>query len=243
MDHESRSKHLPMRVRVIAHSDLIAAGVAAITQENPQQIVLVSEACPPRATDLVLLDGSHPATVLSDIADLIASGHRRVVVFDWDADPATMTRARAAGATGFVSKALAARDLLRAVRAACDADAALGPTAAPSVRGSRPAADPWRPSELTEREAEVLNLICCGSTNLDIAAELFLSVNTVKTYIRTTYRKIAVTRRTQAVLWAFENGLVHPDPQPRSGDGLTNPTDEPGRAVDALRLAHLHAAG
>jgi two-component system, NarL family, response regulator LiaR len=61
---------------------------------------------------------------------------------------------------------------------------------------------------LTDRERVILELVATGLPNLDIAERLYLSINTVKTYIRTAYRKIGVTRRAEAVLWAVHHGLV-----------------------------------
>ena len=58
-----------------------------------------------------------------------------------------------------------------------------------------------------ELEAEVLELICRGLSNLEIADQLFVSVNSVKTYVRQIYQKIAVTRRSQAVAWGLAHGF------------------------------------
>lgn len=66
-------------------------------------------------------------------------------------------------------------------------------------------------ASLSPRECEVLRLIAEGMTNQEIAAELFLGVNTVKTYIRTAYKKIDVESRSQAVVWAFRSGFVSLD--------------------------------
>ena len=63
-------------------------------------------------------------------------------------------------------------------------------------------------ARLTSREHQVLALIAGGLPNRDIAARLGLSVNSVKTYIRTAYRKVGIERRTQAVLWGLEHGLA-----------------------------------
>ena len=65
------------------------------------------------------------------------------------------------------------------------------------------------PDRLTTRELEVLELIAAGLMNKEIAQQLWLSVNSVKTYIRTAYRKIGVTRRSEAVVWAVQHGLAH----------------------------------
>jgi DNA-binding NarL/FixJ family response regulator len=61
---------------------------------------------------------------------------------------------------------------------------------------------------LSSREIEVLRCIASGLSNDEVAKELYLGINTIKTYIRTAYRKIGVDRRSQAVLWAIENGLI-----------------------------------
>ncbi len=66
---------------------------------------------------------------------------------------------------------------------------------------------PGRTSGLSPREAEILALIAQGMSNQEIAERVFLSINSIKTYVRSAYRKIKVTRRSQAVLWAVENGF------------------------------------
>jgi len=62
---------------------------------------------------------------------------------------------------------------------------------------------------LTPREIQVLTQIAQGKTNYEIAAALYLSENTIKSYIRMLYRKIGVTSRTQALIWANRNGVSH----------------------------------
>ena len=74
------------------------------------------------------------------------------------------------------------------------------------------------PAHLTEREFRVIALIGEGLSNSQIAKELFVSENTVKTYIRTAYRKMKVPNRTSAMLWALEHGLASgPDTGPADG--------------------------
>ncbi len=67
---------------------------------------------------------------------------------------------------------------------------------------------PTPPDGLSPREVEVLSLIGDGLSNVEISERLFLTVNTVKTHIKAAYRKIGAERRSQAVIWAFTNGLV-----------------------------------
>lgn len=63
---------------------------------------------------------------------------------------------------------------------------------------------------LSEREQAVVSRIARGHSNEDIGRELYLSVNTIKSYIRSAYRRMDVETRTQAVVWAFDHGLVTP---------------------------------
>lgn len=64
---------------------------------------------------------------------------------------------------------------------------------------------------LTRRESQVISLITRGMSNAEIAEATYLSINSVKTYIRSTYRKIEVSRRAQAVVWGMKNGFGHDD--------------------------------
>ena len=79
---------------------------------------------------------------------------------------------------------------------------------APRARSAPGLEWPGRLQGLTDREAEVLALITQGRSNAEVAALTYLSPNTVKSYIRTIYRKIDVTSRTQAVLWGVRNGFT-----------------------------------
>ena len=64
------------------------------------------------------------------------------------------------------------------------------------------------PADLSARELEILTRICRGASNLEIAADLYLSINTVKSHIRSAYRRIGITRRVDAVRWGARHGLV-----------------------------------
>ena len=66
---------------------------------------------------------------------------------------------------------------------------------------------PGRQESLSERESEVISLIVQGLSNEQVADRAFLSINTVKSYIRTSYRKMGVTTRSQAVLWGVDHGF------------------------------------
>ncbi len=108
------------------------------------------------------------------------------------------------GAAGFVSKWLPAhrmvRDLLQIADGRVVIDTFTGRKVADGSHEER-----W---PLTQRETEVLAFIAAGRSNQDIVDETLLSINSVKSYIRSAYSKIGVTSRSQAVLWAVRHGLL-----------------------------------
>jgi DNA-binding NarL/FixJ family response regulator len=77
---------------------------------------------------------------------------------------------------------------------------------------------------LTDREATVLAMIAAGLSNQEIAADLYLSINSVKTYVRTAYRKTGVSSRSEAVMWAVRHNLAEVDSEP----------DTPADPMDAI---------
>jgi DNA-binding NarL/FixJ family response regulator len=123
-----------------------------------------------------------------------------------------------AGASGFLLKDAGVAELLSAVRVVAAGEALLAPAITRRLiedfaRRPRPSARPAELAELTPRELEVLLLIARGSSNTDIARELVLSGATVKTHVARIFSKLDVHDRAQAVVLAYESGLVTP------GDG------------------------
>ncbi|WP_344300795.1 response regulator transcription factor [Sinomonas flava] len=130
----------------------------------------------------------------------------KVVVYSWNVDPGLVDAALANGATAYLPKSLPAGHLVTALQAVHRGEAR-----APSPRdGSSKAVGgdwPGREEGMTPREAEVLALITQGLTNAEIASRTHLSINSVKTFIRSCYRRIGVTNRSQAILWGIEHGF------------------------------------
>ncbi|MGD8148383.1 LuxR C-terminal-related transcriptional regulator [Ornithinimicrobium sp. Y1694] len=120
----------------------------------------------------------------------------QVVLYCTTISPQVRVRAARRGFAACIDKAISAEEL---VRVAEDL-AGEAPFTTTSV-------------QLTSRETEVLALIAHGLSNQEICARTYLTINTIKSYIRTGYAKIGVTRRAEAVAWAFRNGL---GPRPRS---------------------------
>ncbi|MBH0099327.1 response regulator transcription factor [Salinibacterium sp. NSLL150] len=151
-----------------------------------------------------------------------------VVVYSWNLDPAHIAAVLRNGADGYVSKGLPASKLVAALEAihVGSERVHLGGPNTPTVQ----AGDwPGREEGLTEREAEVLALITQGLSNLEIAERTHLSINSIKTYIRSCYRAIGVTSRTTAVLWGIEHGfrpdrvrIEHPEPSPGTAEITVN---------------------
>ncbi|KAA0917892.1 response regulator transcription factor [Dietzia sp. ANT_WB102] len=128
-----------------------------------------------------------------------------VVIYSFITDPRAVKAALAAGAQGFLTKSLVGEDLVVGLEriAAGEQVVLLGEDEEPGP------ASPWPAGSagLSPREAEMLALIAQGWSNEDIALACYLSINTVKSYIRDAYRKIGVATRPQAVAWAMQNGL------------------------------------
>jgi len=140
---------------------------------------------------------------------------RVLVLTTFDEDRIVYDAMRA-GASGFLLKTVPPVQLVAAVRTVLEGDALLAPTVTRRLIEdftSRPAPGqdvPERLAVLTERELEVLTLIARGRSNGEIARELFLSGATVKTHVNRVFSKLDVRDRVQAVVLAYETGLVRP---------------------------------
>jgi DNA-binding NarL/FixJ family response regulator len=191
----------PLQVAVLSPQAVVQHGLVHLLSRHPDRVVVVPYP-----------DGTEPDVVLFDVVDLadgdlsglqglLTSTSARVLAVGRDLRPDLAARALAVGADGFFSMAVSEAQLIDAVESAVTGDGARGPEA--------PADQPRLGADvgLTSREVEVLTLIARGRTNRAIAAELYLSPNSIKTYVRTAYRKIGATSRSQAVSWAIRNGF------------------------------------
>ncbi|MEU7872631.1 response regulator transcription factor [Dactylosporangium sp. NPDC049140] len=181
-----------------------AAAIAAVDEKRP---------------DVVLMDLHMP--VLDGVEAtqrIVAGGDGRrtpvIALTTFNADEHVVSALRA-GAVGFLLKDVTSEGLADAVRRAVDGE----PVMAPSVlarlmdhfaaRPPRPPAPPAGVAELSERELEVLTRIGAGLSNAEIAAELVISMATVKTHVRHILAKLDVRDRAQAIVVAHEAGLRH----------------------------------
>ena len=205
-----RTEQEPIRVAVVNDYSVVIAGVAAMLAPFRDRVEVVERhvgTAPCRAVDLVLYDTfgalRDPASSIESIA---TSTGARVVVFSWLAAPAFVQRTLEAGAAGFIPKTTEPGPLVERLERIHRGELVVpepGPRSLTLGGGDWPGAQ----AGLTAREAEILTLIVRGLPNQEIAEAMFLSINSVKTYIRTAYRKIGAATRTQAVLWGVRNGF------------------------------------
>ncbi len=199
-------------VALVDDYDVVVIGVANMLEPYRDRIVIAeldSNTFLRDSVDIVLYDSfAQPESDHNEISVLAKNPRaRRVVVYTWNFHPDLIKSAREQGAHGYLSKALPARDLVAALEAVHAGDIVVSdpPGRARSASGLN---WPGRGEGLTDRESEILALISQGKSNAEVAALTFLSPNTVKSYIRTIYRKINVSSRTQAVLWGVNSGFT-----------------------------------
>ncbi len=208
------------RVLVVDDDAMVRSGFAAILAAEPD-LEVVGEAAD-GAEALTRAWQLRPDVVVLDVRmarlDGIEATRRllrsdeppRVLVVTTFEHDSYVLEALHAGAHGFLLKRAGADQLVHAVRTVAAADGLLFPEAIRELvqRTARPARSL---PELSTREAEVLRLLARGRSNAEIAAELFLGQETVKTYVRSLLTKLDVRDRTQAVIVAFESGFVRTD--------------------------------
>ncbi|WP_409465713.1 response regulator [Amycolatopsis sp. GA6-003] len=213
-----------MSVRVLLVDDerLIRAGLRAIVDSEPD-LTVVGEASDGAEVpglvgqlrpDVVLMDVRMPA-----VDGIRATGHlmstmdnppKVIVVTTFENDDYVYD-ALLAGASGFLLKRARPEEIVAGIRTVLAGDSLLFPAAIRSMAARRSPAPSAAPLDfLTERERDVLRLMAAGLSNGEIAAELFLGLQTVKTHVGNVLSKLGARDRTQAVIRAYESGFVRP---------------------------------
>lgn len=196
-----------------AQEDIEVVGVAP---DGRQGVELVRRARP----DVVLMDirmpemdGLEATRAISEDEDLST---RVLVLTTFDLDDYVYGAVRA-GASGFLLKDSPTEELLRAVRLIAAGDALLAPSITRTLIEEFARHDPTEPvvateavESLTDREAEVWGLIAKGMSNHEIAESLILGETTVKTHVSRVLMKLGVRDRVQAVVAAYESGVIKP---------------------------------
>jgi DNA-binding NarL/FixJ family response regulator len=199
-------------VALVDDYDVVLAGLAHMLDRYRERVVMVEIDANTEvvdAADIVLYDSfAQPESDYEEISTLVANPRaRRVVVYTWNFHPDLVESARRQGVHGYLSKTLSARELVASLEAVHAGEMVISKPP-PRARSATGLDWPGRGEGLTDREAEILALITQGKSNADVATLTYLSPNTVKSYIRTIYRKIDVASRTQAVLWGVDHGFT-----------------------------------
>lgn len=192
-----------LRVALVDADELVVRGTAAMLQAHGDQCELVDLSS--SAADIVLYDTVAVGQSRRELGRLLADPRvGKVVIHTWNFQPWLAGDLIRDGASGYLSKGLPAGELVAALRAVHAGRVVVAPDRRDASDGTA-----WVGQEegLTAREAEVLSLISGGLTNTDVAARMGLSINSVKSYVRSSYRKIGVESRSQAVLWGLTHGL------------------------------------
>jgi DNA-binding NarL/FixJ family response regulator len=208
-----------LRLVVESAGDLEVVGEAA---DGKEVLRVVAEAAP----DVVLMDIRMPAMdgiqATRRLTAMKPSPHI-VILTTYDLDEYVFD-ALEAGAAGFLLKHAPPEELLYGIRSAVTGDGLLSPAvtrrlvAEFSARRPRPS-DDKRLSRLTAREREILELVARGMNNAEIAVHLYVGESTVKTHVAHAFTKLELRDRVQAVIYAYEHGLLTAWPSQTSSPG------------------------
>jgi DNA-binding NarL/FixJ family response regulator len=196
------------RMVIEERPDLVLAGEAS---DGEQAIALARELDP----DVILMDVRMPSLDgVEATRRLVDAGVRAriLVLTTFDLDEYVYAAVRA-GASGFLLKDVEPAELVDAIRVVAAGNSLFGPAATERLvaRFAQQPADGGRAlDELTEREKEILRLLATGLSNAELAERLFLGETTVKTHVSSILRKLHVRDRVQAVIAAYDAGLVSP---------------------------------
>ena len=196
----------PIRLAIVDDYAVVIAGVASFLAEELIDVVETGASMPVLSdVDVVLYDtfGQVQGQDI-DLEDFVRDSGAKVVIYSWNLRPDLIEEAIAGGASGYLSKVLTGPVIVQALERIMAGEVVI---LAGDHETSVDAEGDWpgRSAGLSPREAEVLALICRGLSNQEIADRAHVSINSIKTYIRSAYRKIGVERRTQALLWALDN--------------------------------------
>ncbi len=198
------------RMILEAQSDITVVAEAA----DGRQAIALARSQPP---DVVLMDirmpGMDGIEATRQLLKTAGPGPRVLMLTTFDLDEYVYEAIRA-GASGFLLKDVPPDDLVHAVRVVAAGDVLLAPAITRRlveefVRRPLPGRRPTELDRLTERELDVLRLVARGLSNAEIAAHLVLGETTVKTHVTRVLGKLGLRDRVQAVVLAYESGLVH----------------------------------
>jgi DNA-binding NarL/FixJ family response regulator len=217
---------LSIRVLLADDQSMVRAGFRMILESGPEIEVVGEAENGEQATaaarrlrpDIVMMDiqmpGQDGLTATRHITEDPALACRVVILTTFERDEYVF-EALEAGASGFLLKNAPPEELIQAVRVVAAGDALLAPSVTRRIIeqfARRPVAPEVRArlESLTQREREVLVMLARGNSNAELAAELFVSEGTIKTHVSSLLAKLGLRDRVQAVVLAYESGLVTP---------------------------------
>lgn len=199
-DHKLVSEGLEMMLSMIDDIDLVDvvdSGQHAIERVRSQEI------------DVVLMDvnfGQDISGIQATVSIKETNPEMKVLVLSMFTDPGTIAEAIKAGADGYLSKSASHEKVVGAIRDVAAGRAFLDPNVTEGIFGRIGSKDP---NALRDRELEVLQKLSDGRSTKEIAEDLYVSKETVKTHLKHIYTKLGVRDRAKAVAEAFRRGLVH----------------------------------
>jgi len=202
----------PITVALVDDYDVVLLGLAHMFDgyENRVRVVEIdSRESIEDPVDVVMYDSFAQPESDQDEIDALVSNPRagRIVVYTLNFHPSLIASAIDRGVDGYLSKAIPALQLVESIEAIHSGEKVIN-DATRRAKSAHALDWPGKTHGITDRESEILALITQGKSNADVAKLTYLSPNTVKSYIRSVYRKIGVASRTQAVLWGVAHGFT-----------------------------------
>ncbi len=210
----------PIRIVLADDHAVVREGLKAVIAAQPGFEVVGEAADGPAVLalaaaldpDVVVVDVTMPGMGGAEVTTELRAARpdRKVVALTVHEDRGYLRLMLEAGAAGYVLKRSAAGDLIRAVRAVADGGTYIDPALAGTVVGPYVGRQAEPPTDLSDRETEVVKFIARGYSNKEIAAKLTLSVKTVETYKARSLEKLGVRTRVGLVQYAAERGWLTP---------------------------------
>jgi NarL family two-component system response regulator LiaR len=210
-----------IRVALVNDYEIVLQGLRALLRPYAPGIRVVEldvGTTPAKSVDVTLFDTYGEATAPLERVRELASDKTNgaIIVFSFSEDMAVAESVVRAGAQGFISKAIPASQIVDGIRAAARGERVTLVKRAHLASLSLELGWPGRDMRLTGRESELLALLPTGKTNRELAAQLFVSENTIKTQLRRVFAKLDVRNRVQAVTLA-RSGLLGEQISQKSG--------------------------
>ena len=208
----------PLRLAILNDYQVVVVGLAQMMAPYADRVRVVDLSVNRRdlePVDVALYDTFSATQVdASDVDEVVADpGVGAVAVYTWNMQLPLIQRAREKGVRGYLSKSLTGEQLVAALERIRDGEQVVAPSADIGKEAVTAHGGDWpgRRNGLSSRQAEIIALVTQGLSNEEIAARSYLSVNTVKSYLRLAYQVMGVGSRSQAILWGLAHGM-HPDP-------------------------------